>query len=463
VLFTYRTADGLVFTKSFRFRPGAFHIDIDLNVENRNPGLDSKLQLVFEGPCGIDDRKRASFTMGPMACLYTVDRERGGRNYELETYAATALGKGASTWNRRSGGDLIFAGVANNYFALLIQPMEGKMVSQVTFTALENSNKVLPRVMGYEAHYGQPPPPRTLAEYKQDALDNVKADFMLSTRIPGPGERAAQSFLFFAGPKCTDLTELPQYREFHALIEDSYGSTMRWINETLIWILKFFHSIVGNWGVAIICLTFLVKALLFPLNRVQQTSMHTYSEQMKKLKPKLDELKKKYKNNKKKFNEAQMKLMKEEGLRPPLMGCLLVFLQFPIFIGLFQVLRTSFELRHSPFCLWIQDLSQPDMLCPLPFTIPLLGWDMLNVLPIGMTVAFYYQQKMMPRPAGNDPQAEQMMKIMKFMPIFFGFILYNYAAGLSLYWMTSNLISIFEYKVIRKKFPVAAAASPAKT
>ncbi|MHC4941490.1 MAG: membrane protein insertase YidC [Planctomycetota bacterium] len=462
ILFTYRTPDGLIFKKAFRFLMGGFHIDIDLSVENRNPALDKKLQLVFEGPCGIDDRKRAAFTMGPMACLFTLDRGKGGRNYELDTFAAAELVKASHSWNRRSGGDMIFAGLANNYFALLVKPMEGKMVSQVTFHALENSAKVLPRIMGYEARYGLPPPPRTLAEFKGDALDNVKADFLLSAKMPQPGERASQSFMFFAGPKSANLTALPEYHDFHALIEDSYGSTMRWINVALIGILKFFHSIFGNWGMAIICLTFLVKALLFPLNRVQQVSMHTYSEQMKKLKPKLDELKKKYKNNKKKFNEAQMKLMKEEGLRPPLMGCLLVFLQFPVFIGLFQVLRTAFELRHSPFCLWIQDLSQPDMLCPLPFTIPLLGWDMLNVLPIGMTVAFYYQQKMMPRPAGNDPQAEQMMKIMKFMPIFFGFILYNYAAGLSLYWMTSNLISIFEYKVIRKKFPVAAAASPAK-
>jgi YidC/Oxa1 family membrane protein insertase len=290
----------------------------------------------------------------------------------------------------------------------------------------------------------------------EEALSNVKSDLILSMEVPTPSKQATQRFMFFAGPKSTNLMREEGYAEFYTLIEDSYGS-MAWINTSLLWILKLFHSIFGNWGVAIIGLTFVVKLALFPLNRVQQVSMHGYSEKMKKLKPKLDEIKKKYKNNKKKFNQAQMELMREEGVRPPLMGCLLIFLQFPIFIGLFQILRTAYELRHSPFCLWVQDLSQPDALFPLPFTIPLIGSSTFNLLPILMTVAFYYQQKMMPKPDTTDPTAAQMQKIMKFMPIMFGFMFYGYAAGLSLYWMTSNIISIIEYRFIRKKFPIDKA------
>ncbi|MBU0754551.1 MAG: membrane protein insertase YidC [Planctomycetes bacterium] len=454
VVFTFRDSSGLVFRKVFSLYPGAYHLDLRLEVENRNPDLTQKLNMVLETPCGIPERKRAALTQGPMAVLYTLSEDRGGRDFEVKTLPAAELSRAPHTWSRRQDNHLIFAGIADNYFALLLQPTEGTGIKQVSLQALENSSMVETKLAAYESQYGGPPPPRQLAEIKQEARTNVESDFMLGFNLPAPGETTSQSFLFYAGPKSTELMQRPEYRNFYVLIEDSYGM-MAWINKSLIWILQFFHSIVKNWGLSIIFLTFLVKLILFPLNRFQQVSMHAYTEKMKKLKPKLDEIKKKYKNNKKKFNEAQMKLMKEEGLRPPLMGCLIMFLQLPVFYSLFQVLRTSIELRHSPFCLWIKDLSQPDALCSLPFTIPFLGWDMLNILPLGMTVAFYYQQKMMPKPTATDPQAEQMQKIMKFLPIFFGFLLYNYAAGLSLYWMTSNLITIFEYKVIRKKFPIS--------
>jgi len=418
----------------------AYHMDVALAVENRNPDLRRTLNLLFEGPCGIADPKRAAFTTGPTGVLYTVNEERGGRDFELANLAPGELVKAPYSWSPGADRRMVFAGVASNYFALLMEPKEGDWIRQVRFLPLEVSEKVPQAAL----------PPDRLEAMRREARENVKTDFLLALAAPAPGETREQRFLFFAGPKSTDLMQQPEYDEFYALIEHDYGATMKWINVALVWILKLFHSILGNWGLAIICLTFVVKGLLFPLNRMQQVSMHNYSEKMKKLKPKLDEIRKKYKNNKKKFNEAQMRIMKEEGIRPP-MGCLLIFLQFPIFIGLFQVLRTSFELRHSPFFLWINDLSQPDALAPLPFTIPLLGWDTLNVLPLLMTIAFYYQQKMMPQPTTGDPQAEQMQKMMRFMPVFFGFLLYNYAAGLSLYWMTSNLISIFEYKVIRKR------------
>lgn len=455
VRFRYQTADGLAFTKRFVFLHGAHHMDLEFEVENLGPDKDDKLKLILEGPCGITSRNRASFTAGPMGSIFTTTGERGGG--ELENLDAQKL-DAKYEWSRRAGTKLVFAGVSNNYFTLLLQPLEGVMISKVSFSQLEDTELVTPMVQEYEAKHGAAPPPHRLSEFKEKALDNVRMDTLLTVKIPVPGEKVQQSFMFFAGPKLSSLLKQPEYNNFHSLITESYGMIgfLDWINPCIIWILALFHAIFSNWGVAIICLTFVVKALLFPLNRVQQTTMLTYSEKMKRLKPKLEELKKKFKNNKKKYNEAQMALMKDEGVRPPLMGCMLMLLQFPIFIGLFQVLRTSFELRHSPFCLWIQDLSQPDAL-PLPFSLPLIG-NSINLVPILMTVAFYYQQKVMPKPDSADPQAQQMQKMMKFMPFLFLFILYGYASGLSLYWMTSNLISIFEYKFIRKKFPVGAKA-----
>ncbi len=451
--FVYKASNGLVFRKVFTLFDGAYHIDIKLEVTNRNPDLDQGLNLLLEGPCGIADKKRASFTAGPMGAICWFSSEGGESTETLETKPASSLDpQKPYTWDNKTYSNLHFAGVANNYFALLLKPLDGKMLSQVRIYALEDSGKVEANIQSFEARYRSPPSQAQIMEFRGDAMTNAKTELLLRmNKIPAPGNALSQRFLFFAGPKKTALMKNPEYQDFYALIEDSYGS-MAWINTTLIWILGFFHSIFGNWGVAIIFLTFVVKALLLPLTRVQQVSMQGYSEKMKRLKPKLDELKKKYKNNKKKFNEAQMKIMKEEGVRPPLMGCLLIFLQFPIFIGLFQILRTAFELRHSPFVFWVKDLSQPDAL-PLPFALPLLGAS-INVLPIAMTVAFYYQQKMMPKPDTSDPSAASVQKMMRFMPIIFGVMFYGYASGLSLYWMTSNLITIVEYKFIRKNFPV---------
>jgi YidC/Oxa1 family membrane protein insertase len=180
--------------------------------------------------------------------------------------------------------------------------------------------------------------------------------------------------------------------------------------------------------------------------------MEGYQKKMAKLKPKLEELKKRYKNNQRKFQEAQMKLMREEGIRPPVFGCLIMLLPIPIFIGLFQILRTAIELRHAPFVAWIDDLSQPDHLAHLPFSIPFLG-EWLNLLPLLMLAAWIAQNMAMPKP--SDPQQAQMQKMMRFLPFVFLFLLYNYASGLSLYMTTSALIAIIQYKFLKISTPTA--------
>jgi len=456
VVFALKTGDGLIFRKIFSFQRAAYHIDFRVEVENLAPGRQENLNLILEGIAGISDRKRASFSMGPSAVLYISDRNDPEAGAELIDRDPSKLD---ADFNFTLGKSVVlhFTGVQNNYFALLLEPGAGDLLRQVTFKALEDSEKVAEAIEEFRRERGAIPTPEREESFRAKAMTNIRANLLLGVRVPAPGETASQDFLFYAGPKLAEIMRYEPYGGFFPLIEESYGWSFAWVNKTLIWILKQFRSLFGNWGVAIIFLTFVVKIMLFPLNRVQQVSMHKYSQKMSKLKPKLDELKSRYKNNKKKYNEEQMKLMKEHGATPPLLGCLLIFFQFPIFIGLFQALRTSFELRHSPFCLWIKDLSQPDAL-PLPFTLPLIG-DTLNVVPIGMTLAFFFQQKAMPKPA--DAQSQQTQKIMMFMPFIFGIMFYGYASGLSLYWMTSNLISIVEYKFIRKKFPVAPAAEQA--
>jgi YidC/Oxa1 family membrane protein insertase len=156
--------------------------------------------------------------------------------------------------------------------------------------------------------------------------------------------------------------------------------------------------------------------------------------------------------------------MQKEGMVPPLGGCLPVFIQLPVFIGLFSALRTSFDLRQAPFFLWIKDLSKPDHLLALHWNthVPFLGTvDYLNLLPILMVVLWLWQQMTMPKP--TDEQAARMQKMMMFMPVVMGFFLYNYAAGLSLYMCTQSLLGIVEQTVIKKIWPIDDTEQPKKS
>jgi len=159
--------------------------------------------------------------------------------------------------------------------------------------------------------------------------------------------------------------------------------------------------------------------------------------------------------------QEQAKLMQEEGAFPPLGGCLPMFLQIPVFIGLFAALRTSFDLRQANFGFWIHDLAVPDRLLRIGLSLPVVGSiEYLNVLPILMVVLWIWQQKGMPMPA--DEQAARMQKMMMWMPVLMGFFLYNYAAGLSLYMITQSGLGIIEQKVIKKVWPLDDAERPRK-
>jgi YidC/Oxa1 family membrane protein insertase len=190
-----------------------------------------------------------------------------------------------------------------------------------------------------------------------------------------------------------------------------------------------------------------VRGALFPLSRKSQISMRLHGQKMQRLKPKLDAIKEKYKDAKKQ-QEATMKVMREEKVSLLPGGCLLAFLQMPIWIALYNVLQTTFELRHAHF-LWVHDLTASDHLVALPFAD---GWWVLNgwfnLLPLLMMGTWYASAAMQPLPA--DPQQAQQAKMMRWMPVMMGVFLYNTAAGLTLYMTMSAIWSIGESWLIRK-------------
>jgi YidC/Oxa1 family membrane protein insertase len=218
-------------------------------------------------------------------------------------------------------------------------------------------------------------------------------------------------------------------------------------------IMKWMYGFIGNYGVVIIILVFLMRLAMHPITKKSQISM----SKMSKLAPMSEEIKKKYANNKAEMNKQMMALYREQGASP-IMGFLPMMVQMPIWIALWSAVYASIELRGASFLpFWITDLSMPDAIYRFPteIIVPLLGWKIvsLNLLPLMMGVAFYLQQKLMPSQASaaSNPQVAQQQKMMMIMmPLMFPLMLYNAPSGVNLYIMSSTFAGVFEQYVIRK-------------
>jgi YidC/Oxa1 family membrane protein insertase len=218
-------------------------------------------------------------------------------------------------------------------------------------------------------------------------------------------------------------------------------------------LMKWMHGFIGNYGVVIIILVFLMRLAMHPITKKSQISM----SKMSKLAPMAEEIKKKYANNKAEMNKQMMALYRQQGASP-VMGFLPMMVQMPIWIALWSAVYAGIELRGASFLpFWITDLSMPDALWRFPsdIVIPLLGWriESLNLLPIMMGVAFYLQQKLMPSQASasSNPQVAQQQKMMMIMmPLMFPLMLYKAPSGVNMYIMSSTFAGVIESYVIRK-------------
>ncbi len=215
------------------------------------------------------------------------------------------------------------------------------------------------------------------------------------------------------------------------------------IAKPMLLLLNFFHNIFGNYGVAIILVTCLVKGSFWPITHKGMKSMRN----MQKIQPKMAKVREKYKDDPAKMNQEMMSLYKTYKVNP-FGGCLPMLIQIPFFFALYRVLMASIELRHAPFMLWITDLSAPDRLM-LGVDIPYLHG--IPVLTLLMGITMFLQQKMTPTTA--DPQ---QAKIMQFMPIIFTAMFINFASGLVLYWFVSNLLSILQQQLINRQTTATA-------
>ncbi|HIO10893.1 MAG TPA: membrane protein insertase YidC [Deltaproteobacteria bacterium] len=237
-----------------------------------------------------------------------------------------------------------------------------------------------------------------------------------------PNLLVESEFKMYYGPK-----EDEELMKFGHNLVVSHDMTLEVLAGPLLDLLRMIYGYVGNYGVAIIILTIIVRLVLFPLTYKGMKSM----KRMQQLSPRMKKLQAKYKNNKEKLNKEMMGLYRKNRVNP-LGGCLPMLLQLPVFFALYSSLSSAVELRHAPFILWIIDLSQPDG---------------LGITPLLMGASMYFQQKLTPQTAMMD---STQAKVMQMLPFIFTIFTFTFPSGLTLYWVTSNILSIAQQQIINR-------------
>lgn len=279
-----------------------------------------------------------------------------------------------------------------------------------------------------------------------------QADYLLDPQTVQPGATGTANARLFAGAKETPLVDAYDKQlnlnRFELLIDWGW---FYFITKPMFWTIDWLFRLVGNFGIAILLVTVLIKAIFFPLANKSYASM----AKMKNVQPEMMALREKYPDDKMKQQQEMMALYKREKINP-VAGCLPILIQIPVFFALYKVLFVTIEMRHAPFFGWIKDLSAPDptnifnLFGLLPFDpsqLPVLGpFLMLGIWPIIMGITMWIQMKLNPAP----PDPTQKM-IFDWMPLIFTFMLASFPAGLVIYWAWNNLLSVIQQGIIMKK------------
>ena len=273
-----------------------------------------------------------------------------------------------------------------------------------------------------------------------------QADYLTDAVSVAPGQSVTLESRFFAGAKEVGVIdayeETYNIRQFDLLIDWGW---FYFITKPMFYLMDWLYKLLGNFGLAILATTVVVKAVFFPLANKSYKSMAN----MKKVQPAMLEIREKYADDKMKQQQAMMELYKKEKINP-LAGCWPILIQIPVFFALYKVLYVTIEMRHAPFFGWIQDLAAPDptsifnLFGLLPFAVP--AFLMIGVWPLLMGITMFLQMRMNPTP----PDPTQAM-IFNWMPVVFSFLLATFPAGLVIYWAWNNFLSIIQQGVIMKR------------
>jgi YidC/Oxa1 family membrane protein insertase len=415
---TAETAGGLEIRKIYTFHPELYGFEVDLVVAAPTEAARGVLGLT-----GTPESFRFGWNQGilPSERIERMEepsmRSLARIGEDIHKKKRTDLKKSSDKVTGQWTGSVHYAGLQTRYFTVLgIVPQEQGAPVEGTIR-LSGDEELLAQSWAIDVPAGR-----------------------------GVGEEIALARLdYFIGPQ--DAALLQAYGRD---LEQSMDLGWRWIrplSEVVLWSLEFMYGFLPNYGVIIIIFSVLTKLLFYPLTKTSTESM----KKMQELQPKLKALQDKYKNDKEKLNQATMELYRTEKVNP-LSGCLPLLVQSPVFIALYQALSHTISLRGQPFVLWMDDLSAPDALFVMPFSLPFLGSD-FNVLPILMAVAMYFQTKLTPTTGGG-----QMAMMNTMMPVIMIFIFYNMPSGLVLYWLVNTILQAYQTWKIHKAAPTPTGA-----
>jgi len=398
--------------------PAGYELHFALTVENRGDAPET-VHYLLQGPVGLplenedNIRKYRDIKVGFLNDDGTVD-------YQIVRSSAIAGKKEAEVEELKPAPRAFeYIGVDVQYFAALLFPDADQLDSP-------------------NASYMEFARPQVVRKHVRKERSDISVRLNSYPVTLAPGKRVTHTYALYAGPK---RTELLRPLKADAVLDFSTWFGIGYVSKGMVWLLTFLHKYGVPYGIAIILMTLFVRGCMHPISKKQAAG----TKKMKELQPQIAELKKKYGNEKEKMAKAQMELFAKNKYNP-LAGCLPMFLQFPIFIGLYQSLRMSVDLRMAPF-LWIDNLAAPDALFPLPFHVPIVGWTEFNLLPILTVILFVVQQKMFMPPAADEQSAMQQ-KMMNYMMIVFGFMFYRLPSGLCVYFIASSLWGMGERKLL---------------
>ncbi|HWJ60167.1 MAG TPA: membrane protein insertase YidC [Sphingomicrobium sp.] len=284
------------------------------------------------------------------------------------------------------------------------------------------------------------------ADFRRSPSGGYQADYALGPQVVAPGQTVSSDTRLFAGAKEKRFLDRAESAGIVKLSKAIDWGWFEWFMRPIFALLLVLFRMTGNFGVAIICLTFIVRLIMFPIAQRQFQSMAA----MRKIQPKMKAIQERFKDDKQRQQQEILKLYQAEKINPAA-GCLPILLQIPVFYALYKVLMVSVEMRHQPFILWIKDLSAPDPLTPvnlfglLDFTPPAIL--AIGVLPIMVGFTQWLSMKLNPQPM--DPAQQQIFSIMPWMLVV---IMAPFAAGLQLYWMTNNVLTIAQQWWLYRRF-----------
>jgi YidC/Oxa1 family membrane protein insertase len=431
--YSLRLTNGVLLRKRFELDPEGYHVRVSLWLELPKTAegavpADVPVRLELQALHGLEHDSPYRYEQYFRGVVMTP----GGRVEFLHANVEAAEKKGdrkATTVEHHKS----WFGLKNRFFAAVIRPVDEKTENRLrsyTFATLPGP--------------GAPRP----AEGLKNLAVTVQTD---SIAVPGGGAFVLGFDAFFGPLREDALRQLPQGTDLIDYGSGCFlGGIVRPVGRIIVVVLRFFGGLVGNYGVAIILTTLLIRCCVFPLSKKSQVSLW----RMQQLGPKIQVIRERYKDDQQKAGLEQMRLFRENKVSP-LSGCLPMFLQLPVFIAMFSVFDISIELRQAPFFGWVDDLARPDELLKWkPFTIPLLLFnptiDALNLLPLLMMGITFWQASTAPK--SPDPQMQAQQRMMMFMMPLLGLICYDYASGLSLYFIVNSLLAMGEQKMIKRFF-----------